>query len=308
MSAGLRSLAELRLFVRAARSASLSEAARALDLSPAVASAAIKRLETELGVALFARSTRSLRLTPEGEQFLASCEPALDALAGAAEQLAQGKHALRGTVQLSMPSDLGRNQVLDWLLQFRQRHPGVVLKLQISDRLAGLYKEQVDLALRYGAAADSGMVSLPIAPDNRRVLCAAPAYLARHGTPAHPADLARHACLCFMLSERSHNQWTFRRGAETLAVDVKGPLQSDDGDAVRRMALAGEGIAYKSALDVGPDLRRGALVALCTDWQGEAAPLHLLCPDRRLLRPLVRTLRDFLVERCAQAAALLPAA
>jgi DNA-binding transcriptional LysR family regulator len=198
--------------------------------------------------------------------------------------------------------------VLDWLLAFRQRHPGAVLKLQISDRLAGLYKEQVDLALRYGEATDSGMVSLPIAPHNRRVLCAAPAYLLRHGAPAHPGELARHACLCFMLSERTHKRWTFRRGAEQLSVEVKGPLQSDDGDAVRRMALAGEGIVYKSALDVGPDLLRGALVPLCSDWQGEAAPLHLLCPDRRLLRPLVRALRDFLVERCAQASALLPGA
>jgi DNA-binding transcriptional LysR family regulator len=297
----MKSLADLRLFVRAAKSASLSEAARALDTSPAAASATIKRLEAELGAPLFARSTRSLRLTPEGEQFLARCEPALDAIESAAEDMAHGRQMLRGTVQLSMPSDLGRNLVLDWLAEFGQRHPNVRLRVQLADRLAGLYREPVDIALRYGATPDSGMVSLAIAPDNRRVLCAAPIYVARHGMPASPAELTKHNCLCFMLAERMHDRWQFRRGRETVNVDVRGSFQSDDGDAVRRLAVAGEGIAYKSALDVASDLRAGRLVPLCTDWEGESAPLHMMCADRRLLRPLVRKLREFIAERCARA-------
>lgn len=294
----MKSLNDLRLFMRTAKAASLSEAARAMDLSPATASAAIKRLESELGVALFARSTRSLRLTPEGEQFLAQCEPAVEALDVAAERLGQGRHMLRGTVQLSMPSDLGRNQVLKWLAEFRHRHPGVIIKIQVSDRVAGLYREQVELALRYGNAPDSGLVGLALDPTNKRVLCAAPSYLARHGHPASPKELVSHNCLCFMLSDRIHNRWTFKRGKETVTVEVAGSFQCDDGDAVHRLAVAGEGIAYKSRLDVAQDLREGTLVQLCSDWEAEEAPLYMMCADRRMLRPLVRQLREHLVACC----------
>ncbi len=292
-------LHDLQFFVRAGRAASLSEAARALGVTPAAASAAVKRLEAELGVKLFVRSTRSLRLTTEGQGFLQQCEQGLEIIANARESLMAGRDVIRGRVQLSMPSDLGRNLVLGWLHDFRARYPEVDLHLQLSDRIAGIYREQVDVALRYGEPPDSNLIALPVAPDNRRTLCAAPRYLKAHGTPKTPRDLAGHNCLCFMLSERPHNRWSFSRGKEQLTVEVSGNVQCDDGDAVRRLAVMGEGIAYKSQLDVAEDLRRGTLVPLCVDWQGELAPLYLACADRSQLRPVVRLLREFLVERLA---------
>ena len=294
----MKALSDLRLFVRAARCASLSEAARSLDITPASASAAIRRLEDEIGVPLFVRSTRSLRLTPQGEQFLGQCEPALDAIVAAIDGLEAGENALSGAVSLSMPSDLGRNVVLSWISEFQQRHPGVLVKVHISDHLVGMYREQIDVALRYGESPDSNLVALPLAPFNRRVLCAAPRYVERFGAPATPAALADHNCLCFMLSDRLHNRWTFVRGEERLSVDVRGRLQSDDGDVVRRLAVAGEGIAYKSQLDVAADLQSGALVRLCADWQGEVAPLFMICADRRMLRPLVRGLWTHMSAHC----------
>lgn len=296
----MNSLRDLQFFVRAARCSSFAEAARALDMTPQAASAAMKRLERDLGVKLFARSTRNLRLTSEGQRFLDGCEAGLGLILSAGESVAAGGGRIRGKIQLSVPSDLGRNLVLGWLCEFRRHHPDVQLHLQVSDRLAGVYREQVDVALRYGEPPDSSMITLPIAPRNVRVLCAAPGYIRRHGEPKSPTELARHNCLCFMLGGRPHNRWTFHQDDRTIEVKVGGSFQCDDGDAVHRLALIGEGIAYKSMLDVSGDIRDGRLVALCRDWRGEPAPLLLLCADRNQLRPAVRALREFVVERCRE--------
>lgn len=296
----MKALADLRLFVRTARAASLSEAARALDMSPAAASAAIKRLEAELGVALFLRSTRSLSLTREGQAFLAECEQALNQLTRAAERLRGDHDRLGGAVRLSVPSEFDRHRVLGWLNAFQAPHPAVQIRLLLSDPAAGPRQAPPDIALRYGDLPDVGLMALTLAPENRRVLCASPAYLARHGTPVDPRELAQHNCLCVLRGERVHSLWTFEHGGSALRVEVAGRFQADDGDAVRRMALAGQGVAYPSLLDVAADLRSGALVALCSDWQGEPAPLKLVCADRRPLRPVVQRLRDFLVECCTR--------
>lgn len=293
------SLADLHFLVRAARASSLSEAARAVGISPAAGSAMVKRLEAELGLRLFVRSTRSLRPTPEGEAFLAHCAQGLEIIGHAHESLLAGRDVIRGALRLSLPSDLGRNRVLRWLHEFRRRYPEVELQLQFSDRLAAVYREPVDVALRYGEPADSSLIALPVAPDNCRVLCASPAYIKAHGAPVHPRELVDHPCLCFQLSDRVHDRWRFTRGREALVVAVSGRVRCDDGDAVRRLALMGEGIAYKSRLDVADDLQRGTLVPLCEAWRGESAPLYLACADRSQLRPAVRLLREFLIERLA---------
>jgi DNA-binding transcriptional LysR family regulator len=296
----MKALIELEFFVRAADSGSFSAAARSLDLSPAAASAAIKRLETELQVRLFVRSTRSLRLTPDGERFLQHCRVALQALADGEQALRGDGSALRGSLQLSLPSDLGRHTVLPWLDAFLARHPALRLRVQLSDRLADVYREPVDLALRYGAPADSALIALPLLPQNRRVLCAAPAYLARAGRPAQPQDLRRHNCLRFLLSDELHARWRFHGAHGDSVVTVDGDRISDDGEAVRRWAVAGHGIAYKSWLDACADVQAGRLELLLPHWRGESAPLNLICADRRLLSPAVQALREFLAARCAE--------
>lgn len=205
----MKSLQDLDIFVRTADSGSLSATARALDLTPAAASAALKRLEAELGVTLFVRSTRSLRLTQEGELFLEHCRPALAGLRQVRDQLAGGQAALRGTLQLAAPSDLGRNVLMPWLDEFQSQHAGVDLRLHLSDRAANVYSEPVDAAFRYGRPQDSSLVALPLSDTHRRVLCAAPSYLQQRGAPATPHDLAGHDCLCFMLGEEVHDRWSF---------------------------------------------------------------------------------------------------
>ncbi len=294
----MKALQDFDIFVRTADSGSLSAAARALDLTPAAASAALKRLEAELGAQLFVRSTRSLRLTQQGEAFLAQCRPALEALQQASQWLAHGEQALRGVLRLSVPSDLGRNVMLPWFNDFQDLHPDVSLRLHFSDSLAKVYSEPVDAAFRYGQPPDSSLVVLPIAPDNRRVLCASPAYIEKHGAPTTPKELNTHECLCFMLGEDVHDSWRFsRQGEADVTVHVGGRAVANDGDVVRRWALQGRGIAYKSRLDVVRDLAQGQLHPLCSEWQAEAAPLFMAVPSRHQLTPLLRCLADFVAER-----------
>jgi DNA-binding transcriptional LysR family regulator len=195
----IRNLQDLRVFVLAADSGSLSTAAHMLDLSPAVASASLKRLESDLGAVLLVRSTRSLRLSPEGESLLPAARCALAELSNALDDIAQVRSSLREELRVSMPSDLGRNHLLAWLDSFLLQHPDVTLRTHVSDRPADLYQQPVDIAIRYTDTADSGLVALPIRSGNRRVLCAAPNYLARHGVPTVPGDLSRHNCLRFRL-------------------------------------------------------------------------------------------------------------
>lgn len=301
----MKAFADLAVFVRAADAGSLSAAARALDISPAAASATLKRLEAELHTQLFVRSTRSLRLTLEGERFLSHAREALRAIEDAEQALRGDQATLRGNLQLSMPSDLGRSLILPWLDRFIAEHPHVQLRASLSDHLADVYRQPVDVALRYGPPPDSSLIALPLSPDNRRVLCASPDYLARSGTPEHPEQLTEHNCLRQMIRGEIHERWRLQRGDEDCTVRVQGDRVADDGHAVKQWALAGHGIVYKSWLDVSREVLDGRLQVLCRDWRGESAPLNLICPDRRLLSPLVQALREFL-KQCCDATPAIP--
>ncbi|WP_353949486.1 LysR substrate-binding domain-containing protein [Xanthomonas indica] len=281
----------------AADHGSLSAAARQLDLTPAVASVALKRLETELGTRLLARSTRSLRLTPDGERYLQYARNVLEQVEAGRNAVAQGRKMIGGAVSLSMPSDLGRTVLLRWLDAFQAQYPSVSLQIRIGDQITDMIRAPVSVAIRYSVSEDSSLVALPLAPENRRVLCASPGYFLRHGRPTTPADLARHNCLRFALSDALHDRWTFFGGGTPEVVAVHGDRSSDDGELVRRWAVAGLGIAYKSRLDVLDDLRAGRLEAALTEFEGERAPLHLVCAHRAMLSPTVNALRDFLLHR-----------
>jgi DNA-binding transcriptional LysR family regulator len=290
---------DLNLFVRTAALGSFSNAAREVDLLPGQVSAAIKRLEAELGIRLFARSTRSLRLTPEGEVYLPSARQALEALREGQERLRPAQAGLSGVLQVAAPSDLGRNIVLDWLSAFRHEHPQITLRLFLSDQVADVFREPIDIALRYGRMDDASFVAMPLAPDNRRVLVAAPAYLARQGRPQTLQQLAQHACLLYLLKGRVYDKWAFVDGAgASQTIAVSGHLLSDDADVVRRWAVAGEGIAYKSWLDVSKDVRAGRLEVILPQVLGDSVPLQLVCPHRRQFSPTVQLLYRWLKDQC----------
>ncbi|WDS35809.1 LysR family transcriptional regulator [Pseudoxanthomonas sp.] len=281
---------DVRVFLQTVDAGSFSAAARRLDITPALASSSVMRLEQGLGVRLFVRSTRQMRLSAEGERYLPHARAMLEAEQAGLLALQDGRGQLAGTLRLAMPSDLGRNLLLPWLDAFQQRHPGIRLDLSIGDRNVDFFAEQLDAGIRYGRLGDSSLVALPLAPHNRRALCAAPAYLERHGWPRHPRDLAGHNCLRYVMGEATYERWRFHlpEGVETVQID--GDRISDDADIVRRWAVAGMGMVYKSRLDLHHDLQAGRLVdVFAPDW-GVPAPLQLVIAHRAMATPLVRAL------------------
>lgn len=284
-------LSQLQLFVRLADAGSLSAAARQLGLSPAAASASLKRLEALLGARLVERSTRSLRLTPEGELLRDHAQRALGLLDDARSLL--GASQLEGELHVAAPSDLGRQWLAPMLDAFLVQHPRVQVVLHLSDAMHDLLRDRVDVAVRYGTLADSTLVARPLA-KTRRVLVASPAYLQRHGAPAHPSELARHNCIGLYLGGRPQMLWRFEHDGASVSVRVQGDRRADDGALVREWALQGAGIAYKSRLDVLADLQAGRLVQLLPQWQGDRFPLTAILPAQRHLPLRVRRLVDAL--------------
>ncbi|HBS6232485.1 TPA: LysR family transcriptional regulator [Klebsiella pneumoniae] len=291
-------LEDLTLFVRAAALGSFSDAAREAGQQPAQVSAAIKRLETILNIRLFARSTRSLRLTPEGETWLPYATQMLDTLEAGLQKIQTPDDEVRGMLQIAVPSDLGRNLLLTLFRDFRQRHPALRLRLLFSDQLTDVFKDPVDVAFRYGNNDDASFISLPVAPENRRVLVASPEWIARHGEPQTLEELSQHNALIYILRGRPFDRWSLSLDGVVQQQKVSGTVMSDDAEVIRRLAIAGEGIGYKSMLDVSDDLRAGRLRRLLPRYQGDVVPLNLICPHRKQLSAAVRLLYEEVKSHC----------
>ncbi|KQP21712.1 LysR family transcriptional regulator [Pseudorhodoferax sp. Leaf267] len=289
----IENIADLRVLVETARGGTLTAAGHALGLTPAAASAMLKRLETQMGARLFERSTRAMRLTAQGQTLLDYVLRALELLEEGEAQLASDGGALRGTVRLAAPSDLARSVLLPWLDAFQHAHPGVQLALSVSDRVQDVVRDAVDVALRYGALGDSGLVARVLFVS-QPVLCASPAYLARHGAPATPQDLLQHNCLSFQIRGRRHLRWRFVRDGVWTEVQVTGDRSADDAAIVHQWALAGHGLCFKSRLDLVHDLASGALVRVLPQWQGDDYPLSAVLPSGRFVPARVRALVDHL--------------
>ncbi len=292
-------LEDLILFVRVAALSSFSDAAREAGVQPAQVSAAIKRLESSLAIRLFARSTRSLRLTPEGEAWLPYARQMLDAMYAGMQKIQTPEEEISGTLQIAVPSDLGRNLLLPVFQAFDERYPALRLRIFFSDQVADVFKDPVDIAFRYGMPEDASYIALPVAPDNRRVLVASPEWVARHGDLQHPDALSRVNALTFVLRGRLHDRWTFLRDGEMHSVNVSGSMMSDDAEVIRRLAVSGAGVAYKSWLDVAEDVRAGRLQVLMQGYQGESVPLNMICPHRKQLSTGVRLLYE-VVKACCE--------
>jgi DNA-binding transcriptional LysR family regulator len=188
--------------------------------------------------------------------------------------------------------------LLPWFDEFLRAHPGLRLALTVSDRALDVVRDEVDVALRYGVLADSRLVARRLA-SARPVLCASPAYLAKHGAPATPQDLLRHNCLTFNRGGRRHRAWRFRRQGTWREVQVDGDRHADDASLARAWAIAGAGLLLKSAIDLRHDLQGGALVPLLQEWETEPYPLHAVLPSGRFVPHRVRALVDFLAGRFA---------
>ena len=290
-------IGDLSLFLRVLDLGSISAAARSLDLSVAVASQRLKRLERELGVRLLHRTTRQLHATPEGaalaEQGRALVED-LEALTGG---LRQSATEVTGTLRVTLPASFGRQYISPLLPEFLALHPRVKLSVNLNDQMLDLVGSGFDLGIRVGALGDSGLVARQLAV-NRRVLCAAPDYLRRHGTPRTPADLAKHDCLLLVGSHGRQDSWRFtnRKGHE-IVQRVQGRFESNQGELLRDAVVAGLGIALHSVWHVHEQLRDGRLQVLLPGYSIATTGIHAVMPQRRLVPPRVRAFVDFLAER-----------
>jgi DNA-binding transcriptional LysR family regulator len=284
---------DLKVLLHTAQAGTLTGASHAMGITPAAASATLKRLEAQLGVRLFERSTRSMRLTAQGQLLLDYATRAFEMLAEGESLVTADRGALSGTVRVVAPSDLARTTLLPWITEFLGIHPGLHVFLSTGDKPSDILRDEVDLALRYGNLSDSRLVARQlVAPQP--VLCAAPSYLQRSPPLDAPKDLASHNCLTFFRAGRRHRLWRFARDGQWTEVRVDGDRSVDDSSLAREWAAAGAGVLLKSGLDVRHELRRGALVRLLPDWETEPYTLHAILPSGRFIPARVRALVDFL--------------
>jgi DNA-binding transcriptional LysR family regulator len=283
-------LLDVALFVRAALLANVSAAGREFGLSAAVASARLAQLERLLGARLLHRTTRRISLTQDGEIFMTRAQTLLDAAAAARAAVGRAQTEPQGRLRVSMPSSFGRQHVSRAIPEFLRRYPGVSVDLRLSDHLVDLVDAGVDLAIRIGTLKDSTLVAKRLAV-NRRVICCAPAYLAAHGVPHHPAELAQHECV--ILSDQ--HTWAFETPAGRVDVRVAGRLATDNGEVIRDALLAGFGIALKSTWDVAPYLRSGELVTILDSYPlADTVAIWAVYPSRAFVPPKTLALIDFL--------------
>jgi DNA-binding transcriptional LysR family regulator len=299
-------LQDLQIFLAVAQAASFSVAARQLHISPMVVSAVIKRLEQNLETRLFERSTRRLRMSAAGERYLPYARQALTLLQEGEAALLQtkvGQSNWPELLRMSLPSDIARSGMLQWLEDFfcgEAQGSNVNLELHVSDRITDLLQQRIDFAVRYGALMDSSFISLPIHTSNRRILCASPGYLERFGTPDSLKSLAQHTCLRFVRGDTVYSNWQFTMANQHLTFEAKGHRIADDAGVVRLWALAGLGIAYKSELDVTLDIAAGRLRQILPELQGAPAPLHLVAVSKPHITDNVRKLATYLAKRCQE--------
>ncbi len=291
-------LEDLQVVLNVAEFRSITAAAASLDMRTGTASAAVKRVESALGVELFIRTTRQLRLSNAGERYLPQCEKALLMLAHAKHNIQDDQETVEGELRIAMSSDLGRNMIIPWLDEFMDIHPKVTLRVNISDSNIDFYRDSVDMALRYGSPSDASLYGFKIcnAPG---LLCATPEYLEKHGTPKHPHDLPRHNGLFYQLHDIIHDVWSFYQQGTEYKIKMSGNRASNDADLVRRWCVAGKGLAVKSCLDMSKDLLAGNIVRVMPEFKPRTTELWLIFPSRQSITPATRLLRDALKEKCA---------
>ena len=317
-------LKALETFVSVATRGSLTAAAQAEGVAPALMGRRIDALEENLGVKLLVRTTRRITLTHEGSAFLEDCQRLLTDLANAEASVSAGGMKASGHLRITAPAGFGRRHVAPLVPRFQALHPDVTLSLNLSDRVVDLAGEGYDCAVRVGDLPDSSLVSVRLA-DNRRLCVATPQYLQRRGVPQHPSDLARHDCLTLSSDASQTRGWAFRVPRNTPGQELKrtlagagasadaagtepelihlrpgGPLDCSDGQVLHDWCLAGLGIAWRSTWEVEAEIAQGSLTAVLEDFAAPPNGIYVVFPQRKHLALRVRLWIDFLKHNYSQ--------
>ena len=287
-------LTDIALFLKVLDSGSISAAARNLDMSVAVASKRLQRLEQELGVRLLHRTTRHVHATEEGTTLAAEGRTLVEDLESLTSGLRRGGTEVTGTLRITASPTFGQLYISPRIPEFLSLHPKVKLSIHFSDEVIDLVSAGFDMAIRIGSLEDSRLVARQLA-TNQRVLCAAPAYLKKHGRPATPADLEHHQCLVQVGAQGKPAIWRLKSpGGREVNALTNCYLESNLGDALRDAALAGLGIALHSTWHVCEDLRAGRLEIVLPDYPVADTGIYAVMPQRRLMPLRVRAFTDFL--------------
>ena len=294
---------ELGFVVTLAGSASLSSAARELGLSKAAVSKRLALIEQRSGVALVNRTTRRMSLTPEGEIVAECARRILGEIDELGQSLQRSRQAPRGLLRINATLGFGRSHVAPVISRFVKRHPEVEVQLQLSVNPPPLTDDAFDVCIRFGEPPDARVIARRLAP-NRRLLCASPAYLARHGTPKAPQDLLRHNCIGIRQGDEAYGTLRLatgsgaRRSSET--VKTRGTLATNDGGIAVAWALEGHGILMRAEWDIARHLKSGRLVPVLPAWQTPEADVYAVVPQRLQLATRVRAFVDFIADEFAE--------
>ena len=253
-------LKQLESFVSVAARGSLTAAALAEGVAPAIMGRRLDALEERLGVKLLVRTTRRITLTHEGSAFLEDCQRLLLELANAEASVSAGGVKASGHLRITAPAGFGRRHVAPLVAKFHEQHADVTITLNLSDRVVDLAGEGFDCAVRVGDLPDSLLVSVRLA-DNRRLCVATPRYLLQHGTPQHPSELAKFDCLSLSSDASQTRGWAFMVDGALVHLKPGGPLDCSDGQVLHDWCLAGYGIAWRSTCEVESEIAAGRLVA-----------------------------------------------
>ena len=286
-------LKQLESFVGVATRGSLTAAASAEGVAPAIVGRRIDALERRLGVKLLVRTTRRITLTHEGSAFLEDCQRLLADWTNAEASVSAGGVKASGHLRITSPAGFGRRHVAPLVPRFLALHPEVSISLNLSDRVVDIVNEGVDCAVRVGDLPDSSLISVRLA-DNRRLCVATPAYLKRAGTPKHPGELSRHECLTLSSDASQTRGWAFLIDGDVHYLRPSGRLDCTDGQVLHAWCSAGLGIAWRSAWEVQHEIQAGTLVSMLDDYAAPPNGIYAVFPHARHLALRVRLWIDYL--------------
>lgn len=283
---------QISTFVEVATKGSLSAAARAEGIAPAMIGRRLDALEERLGVKLLQRTTRKLALTNEGLAFLEDCQRILVDLENAESAVSERSARASGHLSISAPAGFGRQHVAPLVPSFLAEHRDVSVTLNLNDRVVDLIGEGIDVAIRIATLSDSSLIGVKLA-DNKRVVVASPAYISKHGAPASLDNLAKHNCLA-MSSEGSQRGWTFRQAGKNVTLKVSGNMVCNDGAVLHDWALSGKGLAWRSMWEVSNAIEAGQLVTVLDEFAAPGNDIYAVFAQRRHLPLRIRAFVDFL--------------
>ena len=283
----------MAFFSLLARCGSFSMAARELEVSTPAISKRLAQMEARLGVQLLNRTTRRVGLTAEGETYLSHARRILADIDDMEQLVSSAAAAPKGLLRVNATLGFGRSHIAPLISDFIKFHPQVQVQLQLSVDPPPLTEEAFDVCVRFGEPPDARVVARHLAP-NRRLLCAAPSYLARHGTPQAPHDLARHQCIGIRQGDEAYGTWRLSLGKRMETVKVRGNLSTNDGEIAVNWALAGHGIVMRAEWDIARYLRSGRLKQVLENYRTPSADIHAVYSQRHQVSARVRAFVDFL--------------